>query len=467
MVPVNTTAQRVAVLPPAPRACLLLLTTGAPRAEHRGAVEKGLRRPPFAAAAASVDRATHAISLGKQLPETDRPQVVALRRGAAGKVEARALQGALGAAALAGLSSSRCARTPPLKPLAKGSRSAGSTARPTPPTRLDGAVSGASRAERLPGLRPACAPPAPPANLAGANTATRTSRGNELGLNRVGRSRLCAEGTITSSTTPYTAISRAVPMSVVQGTPVGQADMTVPRSFTSGLCDCCDDGKTCLAVWCCSPITTCAQCLAVHLRAAGLVPRHLGHPLRPRRRRADPQRQIQNAILQTCATFAGDGRGSSYRADAVRGSRASRHAQQIASYTSAVLFAAVFFMTCQYAARLIAEPPPLRARRRSRAVCSPGFRVRVAVRAAARRRVRKRARRRLVLRRGGCRPGRATRGSARVHAPRRSCATETHEVIGQLQPVRARRAMVDARERRGAAATARKIVQCVVDQRVR
>ena len=43
---------------------------------------------------------------------------------------------------------------------------------------------------------------------------------------------------------------------VVQGTPVGQADMTVPRSFTSGLCDCCNDGKTCLAVWCCSPITT-------------------------------------------------------------------------------------------------------------------------------------------------------------------------------------------------------------------
>ena len=43
---------------------------------------------------------------------------------------------------------------------------------------------------------------------------------------------------------------------VVQGTPVGQADMTVPRGFTSGLCDCCNDGKTCLAVWCCSPITT-------------------------------------------------------------------------------------------------------------------------------------------------------------------------------------------------------------------
>ena len=118
VVPVNTTAQlsRYCLRR---ELCLLLLTTGAPRAEHRGAVEKELRRPPFAAAAASVDRATHAISLGKQLPETDRPQVVALRRGAAGKVEARALQGALGAAALAGFVEQLRENKPPLKPLAK------------------------------------------------------------------------------------------------------------------------------------------------------------------------------------------------------------------------------------------------------------------------------------------------------------------------------------------------------------
>ena len=118
VVPVNTTAQlsRYCLRRDL---CLLLLTTGAPRAEHRGAVEKELRRPPFAAAAASVDRATHAISLGKQLPETDRPQVVALRRGAAGKVEARALQGALGAAALAGFVEQVRENKPPLKPLAK------------------------------------------------------------------------------------------------------------------------------------------------------------------------------------------------------------------------------------------------------------------------------------------------------------------------------------------------------------
>lgn len=118
VVPVNTTAQlsRYCLRR---ELCLLLLTTGAPRAEHRGAVEKELRRPPFAAAAASVDRATHAISFGKQLPETDRPQVVALRRGAAGKVEARALQGALGAAALAGFVEQVRENKPPLKPLAK------------------------------------------------------------------------------------------------------------------------------------------------------------------------------------------------------------------------------------------------------------------------------------------------------------------------------------------------------------
>ena len=96
VVPVNTTAQ-LSRYCPRRELRLLLLTTGAPRAEHRGAVEKELRRPLFAAAAASVDRATR--DLARQTAARDRPAAGRRARGAAGKVEARAP--GPGAAALA------------------------------------------------------------------------------------------------------------------------------------------------------------------------------------------------------------------------------------------------------------------------------------------------------------------------------------------------------------------------------
>ena len=132
---------------------------------------------------------------------------------------------------------------------------------------------------------------------------------------------------------------------VVQGTPVGQADMTVPRSFTSGLCDCCNDGKTCLAVWCCSPITTAqlwqytfgqpGSCLVISVILFALV--GVGQIL---------NFQIQNAILETCGLSpAMDDPG--YYTFSLCAQQVEPALSQIASYTSAVLFAAVFFMTCQ------------------------------------------------------------------------------------------------------------------------
>ena len=132
---------------------------------------------------------------------------------------------------------------------------------------------------------------------------------------------------------------------VVQGTPVGQADMTVPRSFTSGLCDCCNDGKTCLAVWCCSPITTAqlwqytfgqpGSCLVISVILFALV--GVGQIL---------NFQIQNAILETCGLSpAMDDPG--YYTFSLCAQQVEPALSQIASYTSAVLFAAVFFFTCQ------------------------------------------------------------------------------------------------------------------------
>ena len=132
---------------------------------------------------------------------------------------------------------------------------------------------------------------------------------------------------------------------VVQGTPVGQADMTVPRGFTSGLCDCCNDGKTCLAVWCCSPITTAqlwqytfgqpGSCLVISVILFALV--GVGQIL---------NFQIQNAILKTCGLSpAMDDPG--YYTFSLCAQQVEPALSQIASYTSAVLFAAVFFFTCQ------------------------------------------------------------------------------------------------------------------------
>ena len=132
---------------------------------------------------------------------------------------------------------------------------------------------------------------------------------------------------------------------VVQGTPVGQADMTVPRSFTSGLCDCCNDGKTCLAVWCCSPITTAqlwqytfgqpGSCLVISVILFALV--GVGQIL---------NFQIQNAILETCGLSPAMD-DSRYYTYSLCAQQVEPALSQIASYTSAVLFAAVFFMTCQ------------------------------------------------------------------------------------------------------------------------
>ena len=132
---------------------------------------------------------------------------------------------------------------------------------------------------------------------------------------------------------------------VVQGTPVGQADMTVPRSFTSGLCDCCNDGKTCLAVWCCSPITTAqlwqytfgqpGSCLVISVILFALV--GVGQIL---------NFQIQNAILQTCGLSPAMD-DSSYYTYSLCAQQVEPALSQIASYTSAVLFAAVFVFTCQ------------------------------------------------------------------------------------------------------------------------
>ena len=132
---------------------------------------------------------------------------------------------------------------------------------------------------------------------------------------------------------------------VVQGTPVGQADMTVPRSFTSGLCDCCNDGKTCLAVWCCSPITTAqlwqytfgqpGSCLVMSVILCALV--GIGQIL---------NFQIQNAFLETCGLSPAMD-DSSYYTYSLCAQQVEPALSQIASYTSAVLFAAVFFFTCQ------------------------------------------------------------------------------------------------------------------------
>ena len=132
---------------------------------------------------------------------------------------------------------------------------------------------------------------------------------------------------------------------VVQGTPVGQADMTVPRSFTSGLCDCCNDGKTCLAVWCCSPITTAqlwqytfgqpGSCLVISVILFALV--GVGQIL---------NFQIQNAILETCGLSPAMD-DSRYYTYSLCAQQVEPALSQIASYTSAVLFAAVFVFTCQ------------------------------------------------------------------------------------------------------------------------
>ena len=228
---------------------------------------------------------------------------------------------------------------------------------------------------------------------------------------------------------------------VVQGTPVGQADMTVPRSFTSGLCDCCNDGKTCLAVWCCSPITTAqlwqytfgqpGSCLVISVILFALV--GVGQIL---------NFQIQNAILETCGLSPAMD-NSDYYSYSLCAQQVEPALSQIASYTSAVLFAAVFFMTCQYAARR-SGLRPLRAQA-SRAPCAQANEPRLRPRQGARRDPQARPDPRLVLRRW------RLRGllllvvllvlhAGADHAPRR------HEG-GQLQPVRARRHGLSARER--------------------
>ena len=136
---------------------------------------------------------------------------------------------------------------------------------------------------------------------------------------------------------------------VVQGTPVGQADMTVPRSFTSGLCDCCNDGKTCLAVWCCAPITTAqlwqytfgqpGSCLVISVVLFALV--GVGQLL---------NLKIQGEVLEACGPaprYTPETRDAYHYYTFVCAPNVEPALSQIASYTSAVLFAAVFFFTCQ------------------------------------------------------------------------------------------------------------------------